>query len=102
MSLASGPGSPSWLPLLDSIQVYSYFVAASSVVVAYDWALTFGQEVELVWVSSVPYHKCDRTTRLIRGRGNAFPSRLRFFSVCATLAYYMLLSLCFPLFRQPR
>jgi hypothetical protein len=56
MSSASGPGSPSWLPLLDSIQVYSYFVglwmiavsvilnltrlwflAASSVVVAYDW-----------------------------------------------------------------
>jgi hypothetical protein len=56
MSPASGPGSPSWLPLLDSIRVYSYFIglwmitmsvilnltrlrflAASSVVVAYDW-----------------------------------------------------------------
>lgn len=49
MSPASGPGSPSWLPLLDSIRVYSYFIAASSVVVAYDWALTFGQEVEMVW-----------------------------------------------------
>lgn len=49
MSSASGPGSPSWLPLLASIRVYSYFIAASSVVVAYDWALTFGQEVELVW-----------------------------------------------------
>ncbi|KAG2060870.1 hypothetical protein BDR06DRAFT_1002090 [Suillus hirtellus] len=28
---------------------YTDYIAASSVVVAYDWALTFGQEVDLVW-----------------------------------------------------
>jgi hypothetical protein len=28
---------------------YSYFVVASSVAIIYDWALTLGQEIELVW-----------------------------------------------------
>ncbi|KAG2369147.1 hypothetical protein BDR07DRAFT_1371709 [Suillus spraguei] len=31
----------------------SYFIAASAVVVTYDWALTFGEEVELIWDSKI-------------------------------------------------
>ncbi|KAG1738343.1 uncharacterized protein EDB91DRAFT_454165 [Suillus paluster] len=41
--------NPSWWPLIDRNRVYSYFVVASCVAVIYDWALTFGQEVELIW-----------------------------------------------------
>ncbi|KAG2341795.1 hypothetical protein BDR05DRAFT_949364 [Suillus weaverae] len=40
---------PTWWLAIDSYQVFSYFLVASFVVVMYDWALTFGQEVELVW-----------------------------------------------------
>lgn len=38
---------PSWLVSLN--QFYSYIAVASFTAVIYDWALTFGQEVELVW-----------------------------------------------------
>ncbi|KIK38479.1 hypothetical protein CY34DRAFT_393301 [Suillus luteus UH-Slu-Lm8-n1] len=41
---------PTWWPSISSYRVTSYVVVASFVVVIYDWALTFGQEVELVWV----------------------------------------------------
>ncbi|KAG2367242.1 hypothetical protein BDR07DRAFT_343229 [Suillus spraguei] len=40
---------PAWWPFLVWIHAYSNFAVASSVVVVYDWALTSGQEVELVW-----------------------------------------------------
>ncbi|KAG2126238.1 hypothetical protein DEU56DRAFT_983014 [Suillus clintonianus] len=40
---------PSYWPLINSGRVSSYFIVAAGVGVAYDWALTFGQEVELVW-----------------------------------------------------
>ncbi|KAG2357949.1 hypothetical protein BDR07DRAFT_316411 [Suillus spraguei] len=46
MTLVSN--EPQWWPLLDDYRIYSYFVVASSTVVVYDWALTFGQEFELV------------------------------------------------------
>lgn len=38
-----------WWPQIDSNLTYSYVVVASSTVLVYDWALTFGQELELVW-----------------------------------------------------
>ncbi|KAG1796232.1 uncharacterized protein HD556DRAFT_1441534 [Suillus plorans] len=40
---------PSWWPLIDSHIIFSYFIVAASVGVIYDWALAFGQEVELIW-----------------------------------------------------
>ncbi|KAG2141204.1 uncharacterized protein EDB93DRAFT_1105800 [Suillus bovinus] len=39
----------SW-PTINANRFYSYFVVATFVGLTYDWALTFGQEVELVWV----------------------------------------------------
>ncbi|KAG2034961.1 hypothetical protein BDR03DRAFT_963719 [Suillus americanus] len=40
---------PTWWPTISSYLVSSYSLVASFVVVTYDWALTLGQEVELVW-----------------------------------------------------
>ncbi|KAG2126242.1 hypothetical protein DEU56DRAFT_983018 [Suillus clintonianus] len=40
---------PSYWPLINSGRIGSYFEVAAGVAVVYDWALTFGQEVELVW-----------------------------------------------------
>ncbi|KAG2144299.1 hypothetical protein DEU56DRAFT_910649 [Suillus clintonianus] len=40
---------PSYWPLINSRRIASYFVVAAFVGVMYDWALSFGQEVELVW-----------------------------------------------------
>lgn len=40
---------PSWWPLIEFDRVESYFAVASTVAVIYDWALTFEQEIELVW-----------------------------------------------------
>ncbi|KAG1744017.1 uncharacterized protein EDB91DRAFT_207454 [Suillus paluster] len=39
----------SWWPSIKSYNISSYFAVAASAGVMYDWALTFGQEVELVW-----------------------------------------------------
>ncbi|KAG1853491.1 hypothetical protein DFJ58DRAFT_394525 [Suillus subalutaceus] len=40
---------PSWWPSIDASIIFSYFTVAASVGVMYDWALTFEQEVELIW-----------------------------------------------------
>ncbi|KAG2047088.1 hypothetical protein BDR06DRAFT_1014184 [Suillus hirtellus] len=40
---------PSWWPVINSYRLSSYFAVAACVAVMYDWALTFGQEVELIW-----------------------------------------------------
>ncbi|KAG1798123.1 uncharacterized protein HD556DRAFT_221470 [Suillus plorans] len=40
---------PTWWPTIDVYRFASYFGVAAFVGVTYDWALTFGQEVELVW-----------------------------------------------------
>jgi hypothetical protein len=40
---------PIWWPVINAYRVSSYFLVAAFVGVMYDWALTFGQEVELVW-----------------------------------------------------
>ncbi|KAG1738347.1 uncharacterized protein EDB91DRAFT_1347615 [Suillus paluster] len=40
---------PSWWRVINFNIVFSYFAVASCAAVIYDWALTFGQEFELVW-----------------------------------------------------
>ncbi|KAG2359090.1 hypothetical protein BDR07DRAFT_1415981, partial [Suillus spraguei] len=40
---------PTWWPAINANIFYSYFIIASFIVVTYDWVLTLGQEVELVW-----------------------------------------------------
>ncbi|KAG2356885.1 hypothetical protein BDR07DRAFT_415755 [Suillus spraguei] len=40
---------PTWWPVINANILYSYLTVASSIIVMYDWVLTFGQEVELVW-----------------------------------------------------
>ncbi|KAG2034966.1 hypothetical protein BDR03DRAFT_552912 [Suillus americanus] len=40
---------PTWWPTINANRLSSYFAVASFVIVMYDLALTFGQEVELVW-----------------------------------------------------
>ncbi|KAG2095456.1 uncharacterized protein F5147DRAFT_400925 [Suillus discolor] len=41
--------NPSWWPLIDLNVFLSYWTVAAGVVVVYDWALTLGQEIELIW-----------------------------------------------------
>jgi len=41
--------NPSWWPLIDWNMFFSYLAVAAGVVVVYDWALTLGQEIELIW-----------------------------------------------------
>ncbi|KAG1798111.1 uncharacterized protein HD556DRAFT_220798 [Suillus plorans] len=40
---------PTWWPSIHAYRFSSYFGVAAFVGVMYDWALTFGQEVELIW-----------------------------------------------------
>ncbi|KAG1764292.1 hypothetical protein EV702DRAFT_110010 [Suillus placidus] len=47
MTLVSN--DPSWWPIINANLIGSYFSVAASVGVMYDWGLTFGQEVELIW-----------------------------------------------------
>ncbi|KAG1834299.1 hypothetical protein DFJ58DRAFT_219148 [Suillus subalutaceus] len=47
MTLVSN--DPSWWPLINGNVIFSYFAVAASVGVMYDWALTFGRELELIW-----------------------------------------------------
>ncbi|KAG2145395.1 uncharacterized protein EDB93DRAFT_1288651 [Suillus bovinus] len=51
--MSSVTDDPGRWTLINLNRDYTDYIAASSVVVAYDWALTFGQEVELVWLSLV-------------------------------------------------
>jgi hypothetical protein len=50
MTLVSN--DPAWLPFISTGYLLNYIIAACSAVVVYDWALTFGQEFELVWMHS--------------------------------------------------
>lgn len=43
------PMDPSGWPDNDTYQVASYVLVASSTAILYDYALTFEQEVELIW-----------------------------------------------------
>jgi hypothetical protein len=44
---------PTLWPTINVTRSFSYFTVAAFVGAAYDWALTVGQEVELVWVRRV-------------------------------------------------
>ncbi|KAG2341825.1 hypothetical protein BDR05DRAFT_429286 [Suillus weaverae] len=48
-SMTQVSDDPTWWPAINMALIYSYFAVASSAGVIYDWALTFEQEVELVW-----------------------------------------------------
>ncbi|KAG2107793.1 hypothetical protein BD769DRAFT_1693761 [Suillus cothurnatus] len=41
---------PSWWPVINANFIFSYFVVACSVGIMYDWGLTLGKEIELIWV----------------------------------------------------
>ncbi|KAG0701490.1 hypothetical protein DFH29DRAFT_1080091, partial [Suillus ampliporus] len=47
MTLVSN--DPSWWPFINAAHFASYFVVVSFAGLIYDWVLTFGQEVELIW-----------------------------------------------------
>ncbi|KAG1898361.1 uncharacterized protein F5891DRAFT_1191044 [Suillus fuscotomentosus] len=40
---------PAWWSAINAYSLGSYFIVAAFVAVMYDWSLTFGQEVELIW-----------------------------------------------------
>ncbi|KAG2103771.1 uncharacterized protein F5147DRAFT_275511 [Suillus discolor] len=40
---------PSWWPVVNSNVLFSYWLVAAGIVVVYDWVLTLGREVELIW-----------------------------------------------------
>ncbi|KAG2109958.1 uncharacterized protein F5147DRAFT_772803 [Suillus discolor] len=40
---------PSWWPIINLNIFFSYLGVAAGVVVVYDWVLTLGQEIELIW-----------------------------------------------------
>ncbi|OAX31496.1 hypothetical protein K503DRAFT_806024 [Rhizopogon vinicolor AM-OR11-026] len=52
---------PGWWPTIYIFREDSYVTVASFIVVFYDWALTFGQEFELIWVSTGVSNR-ERTT----------------------------------------
>lgn len=41
--------NPNWRPLINSYHFYSYFVVVACTAIMYDWALTLGKEIELIW-----------------------------------------------------
>ncbi|KIK39632.1 hypothetical protein CY34DRAFT_324544 [Suillus luteus UH-Slu-Lm8-n1] len=47
MTLVSN--DPIWWPYIDAQVFFSYWTVAAGVVVVYDWVLTIGQEIELIW-----------------------------------------------------
>lgn len=55
---------PVWWPIIKFCRLYSYNLAVCSVVVLYDWALTFEQEFELIlrrrWTSMTVLYICVR------------------------------------------
>ncbi|KAG1810007.1 uncharacterized protein HD556DRAFT_1522416 [Suillus plorans] len=40
---------PSWWPFINSYLFLSYWIVAAGLVVVYDWVLTLGEEIELIW-----------------------------------------------------
>lgn len=60
------------LKLMSQPKLDGSFTVASFVGATYDWALTFGQEVELVWISRVLCQKNNHDNKL-NYRGNIGP-----------------------------
>ncbi|OAX31142.1 hypothetical protein K503DRAFT_115461 [Rhizopogon vinicolor AM-OR11-026] len=40
---------PSWWSLIDIRRSYSYYIVEATTMVVYDWVLTIGKEVDLIW-----------------------------------------------------
>ncbi|OAX37957.1 hypothetical protein K503DRAFT_866507 [Rhizopogon vinicolor AM-OR11-026] len=57
-----------WVSIFDAQRTYNYFIVASSIMVVYDWALTFGREVDLLWVSAEHSPENDRTETVNSGQ----------------------------------
>ncbi|KAG2048440.1 hypothetical protein BDR06DRAFT_777456 [Suillus hirtellus] len=49
MTMFYNDPASSWWPTINAHRFFSYLSVAAFVVMTYDWALTFAQEVELVW-----------------------------------------------------
>lgn len=47
--MTTDSNDPNLWPQIKLFRFYSYFVAASFAAMMYDWALTFEQEIELIW-----------------------------------------------------
>lgn len=51
---------PSWWATIYFIRILSYFLISTFAAVVYDYVLTLGKEIELIWVSRIPYPKNNR------------------------------------------
>ncbi|KAG1908022.1 uncharacterized protein F5891DRAFT_223255 [Suillus fuscotomentosus] len=49
MTITVSINDPAWWPIIKAYRLASYFMVAAFIGVTYDWALTFAQEVELIW-----------------------------------------------------
>ncbi|KAG2057604.1 hypothetical protein BDR06DRAFT_951815 [Suillus hirtellus] len=49
MTITISVNDPAWWPIIKAYRLASYFIVAAFIGVAYDWTLTFGREVELIW-----------------------------------------------------
>ncbi|KAG2109077.1 hypothetical protein BD769DRAFT_1392590 [Suillus cothurnatus] len=47
----------SWWPVFNFDIFYSYWLVATGIMVVYDWVITLGQEIELIWICyiGIPY-----------------------------------------------
>ncbi|KIK46988.1 hypothetical protein CY34DRAFT_331777 [Suillus luteus UH-Slu-Lm8-n1] len=51
-NMAVVSNDPSWWPLINANIVVSYWIVVTVVVVVYDWVITIGKEIELIWRQS--------------------------------------------------
>lgn len=49
LNMTTASSDPNLWPQIKLFRFYSYFAAASFAAMMYDWALTFEQEIELIW-----------------------------------------------------
>ncbi|KIK39607.1 hypothetical protein CY34DRAFT_808132 [Suillus luteus UH-Slu-Lm8-n1] len=47
---------PSLWPIIELDLFFSYWMVAAGVVVVYDWVLSLGQEIELIWATLVSHY----------------------------------------------
>ncbi|KIK42373.1 hypothetical protein CY34DRAFT_12429 [Suillus luteus UH-Slu-Lm8-n1] len=61
--MAAVSNDPSWWPFINANIVVSYWIAATAFVVVYDWVLTLGQEIELIWYYGFGNYAIDLADR---------------------------------------
>ncbi|KAG2033296.1 hypothetical protein BDR03DRAFT_967905 [Suillus americanus] len=92
---------PIWWPFISSTLFLSYWLVAAGVVMVYDWVLTLGQEIELIWRQhwslmsilyiviryiGLPYSVCE-LERLILIRGCSligYSGNIVYYAICGT------------------